>query len=117
MSPRKIPSKNKVATRGQRVPRASQSNTGEPGNGLKVFSLHALDERAAPTLAKLADERPSYHMFSMESDAATAQLDPETVAQRYLAQALASKSVPELTRRSRKALKANSRVSALKRFP
>src|ERR1700675_2201195 len=97
MSARKTLPKRKTVPRGRLNAQAGQSRAGEPGNGLKTFSMHALDERAAPMLAKLREERPSYPMFAMEGEAGTATLDPETVAQRYLAQALASKSVPELT--------------------
>ena len=59
--------------------------------------MHAFDETAAPMITKLREERVSHPMFAMEDTAGVTRLDPETVAQRYLEQALQSKSVAGLT--------------------
>jgi len=64
---------------------------------MATFSMHAFDESAAPAFAKLEEERGSHPMFAMEGAAGLPHLDPETVAQRYLTQALESKAVPSLT--------------------
>ncbi len=69
----------------------------QSGNGLKDFSMHALDERSAPMFAKLTEERASAPAFALIDAKTVAQVDPETIAKRYLQQALASKTVPALT--------------------
>ncbi len=67
-------------------------------NGLTTFSMHAFDPASAPLISKLKEEHVSHPMFaSLEGTPSIAELDPETVARRYLSQALESKSVPELT--------------------
>jgi Zn-dependent metalloprotease len=67
-----------------------------PNNGLKTFAMHALDKAAAPMLAKLTKERGAHPAFGLAATALP-QLDPETVAHRYLQQALQSDSVPLFT--------------------
>ena len=85
MAKRKAPAK-------KTAPRAAKS-----ANGLKTFSLHAFDATATPMLDSLRDERAAHPAFAMGGAAGVTQLDPETVAKRYLKQALESKSVPALT--------------------
>src|SRR5512140_3079065 len=85
MAKRKTPSK-------KTAPRASKS-----ANGLKTFSMHAFDEASAPALQSLRDERTAHPAFAMGGAAGGTQLDPETVAKRYVQQALESKAVPQLT--------------------
>jgi Zn-dependent metalloprotease len=80
-----------------RKPKTKKKTSSKPlDNGLKTFALHAQDKAAAPTLAKLAKERSAHPAFGL-AVATPAQLDPETVAQRYLQQALQSDAVPALT--------------------
>ena len=64
------------------------------GNGLLNFSMHAFDQSDASTLAQLTQERAEFSAFSLVGSANVAELDPETVAKRYLAQALQSSKVP-----------------------
>src|SRR5262249_43130689 len=68
----------------------------EFNNGLQVFSMHSLDDKAAPTFALLRDERPLSPAFAA-APVATGEVDPETAAERYLHQALQSRSVPTFT--------------------
>ncbi|GGA34373.1 M4 family metallopeptidase [Sphingomonas psychrolutea] len=70
--------------------------TDAPGNGLKSFSLHAGDVAEQPTFAALAAERDTLPAFSAAA-LATAAVDPETAARRYLDQALDSDSAPAFT--------------------
>jgi Zn-dependent metalloprotease len=67
------------------------------GNGLLNFSMHAFDESDASMLTKLTQERAEFPGFSLMGSANVAQLDPETVAKRYLAQALQSPTVSAFT--------------------
>ena len=67
------------------------------GNGLLNFSMHAFDQSDASTLAQLTQERAEFSAFSLVGSANVAELDPETVAKRYLAQALQSSTVPTFT--------------------
>ena len=85
MAKRKAPAK-------KTAPRAAKS-----ANGLKTFSLHAFDASSAPMLDSLREERAAHPAFAMGGAAGVTQLDPETVAKRYLKQALESKAVPALT--------------------
>jgi Zn-dependent metalloprotease len=64
---------------------------------MRTFSIHAFDEGDASILAKLAAERADFPAFSLAGSANVARLDPETVAKRYLAQALQSPAVPAFT--------------------
>jgi Zn-dependent metalloprotease len=73
------------------------SRSGKSGNGLKTFSMHSLDEATAPMMATLREERESRPAFAMANAAGFTQLDPETIAHRFLEQALQSKAVPGLT--------------------
>ncbi|MEO8368546.1 MAG: M4 family metallopeptidase [Candidatus Solibacter sp.] len=85
MAKRKAPAK-------KAAPRAAKS-----ANGMKTFSLHAFDASSAPMLDSLRDERAAHPAFAMGGAAGVTQLDAETVAKRYLKQALESKAVPALT--------------------
>ena len=67
------------------------------GNGLLNFSMHAFDQSDASTLAQLTQERAEFSAFSLEGPTNVAQLDPETVAKCYLAQALQSSTIPTFT--------------------
>jgi Zn-dependent metalloprotease len=66
-------------------------------SGLKTFSMHALDEAAAPMMAKLRDEHRAHPALAFGGVAANARVDAETAATRYLQQALKSSAVPSLT--------------------
>ncbi|MGB3549612.1 MAG: M4 family metallopeptidase [Candidatus Binatus sp.] len=66
-------------------------------NGLKTFAMHSADQKSAPLMATLREERVSYPAFASAVSGSPEALDPETVATRYLHQALDSKSVPALT--------------------
>lgn len=63
------------------------------GNGLKSFSIHVADVGAQPTFAALAAERSTLKAFA-EAPVASAALDPETAARRFLDQALQSDRTP-----------------------
>ena len=58
--------------------------------------MHASDQSSAGLIGKLKSEQPKAPGFSF-AGATTGDVDPETVAKRYLAQALASSSVPSFT--------------------
>ena len=62
------------------------------GNGLRTFSLHALDESSSGAIEQLQEERAAYPRFAPEGAESERDLDPETAARRYLGQALASVS-------------------------
>jgi Zn-dependent metalloprotease len=66
-------------------------------NGLKSFSLHSNNAASRPTLAQLSAEREEHPAFGLTGPADVQTLDPETVARRYLEQALQSPTVPQLT--------------------
>ncbi len=88
MAARKYIAKRKTKTAGKkRRPSAAA------GNGLKTFSMHALDEAAAPMMNALRDERRAHPTFGLTSTDDVKRLDPETMASRYLRQALQSDSV------------------------
>ncbi|MEO8592112.1 MAG: M4 family metallopeptidase [Candidatus Solibacter sp.] len=77
--------------------RKASPRAGHSANGMKTFSLHAFDKAAASMLDDLRDERAAHPAFAMGGAAGVTQLDAETVAKRYLKQALDSKAVPALT--------------------
>lgn len=92
-------SKKNTATRGKRGGIRRAAKASGFGNGLTQFSAHALDDAGAPLFAKLSQERtasPAF-AFAFAGPAAVAQLDPETIAKRYLDQALESKTVKSFT--------------------
>jgi Zn-dependent metalloprotease len=68
-----------------------------PGNGMETFSMHAFDKATAPMIDKLMQERSTNKSFAFTEAGKVADLDPETVAARYLDQALQSPAVPSLT--------------------
>jgi len=59
--------------------------------------MHAFDQTTAPMMGKLRYEGAAHPAFAMAGAGGVAHLDPETVAQRYLSQALESKSVKAFT--------------------
>jgi Zn-dependent metalloprotease len=67
------------------------------GNGMETFSMHALDEATKPMVETLRQERNARPSFALTSPQDIAKLDPETLAGRYLEQALQSKAVPSFT--------------------
>jgi Zn-dependent metalloprotease len=73
------------------------SGAGARDNGLRTFSLHAMDESGAGMLAALRAERPTRAAFALPETGAAEKLDPETAAEQYLAQALESDHVPTFT--------------------
>lgn len=64
-------------------------------NGLKSFSLHSSNEASKPAFIALSAERAKLPSFNFAGVANVKALDPETVAKRYIHQALASKAVPQ----------------------
>src|SRR5262249_15536498 len=66
-------------------------------NGLKTFTMHAFDEKTAPMVGKLSEERASSPAFSLTEARGVSRIDPETIAKRYLQGALDSTSVRSLT--------------------
>lgn len=66
-------------------------------NGLKTYSMHAYEEASSAALEQLREERSAYPGFALDHMAPQRVLDPETVARRYLDQALNSPSVPSFT--------------------
>lgn len=87
-------SRPKRRTAGKSVRRITRPKS--TGNGLKSFAMHALDQKAGPLLQKLTQERATASAFSLITAKNLTQIDPETIAKRYLQQALDSKSVPAL---------------------
>ena len=59
--------------------------------------MHAFDKRDASKLAKLTEERADFPAFALAGPESVGRLDPETVAKRYLAQALQSSTLPSFT--------------------
>ena len=90
---KKITAKGRVKQAGRKL----RPKVDKIGNGLRNFSMHALDKSDAPVLAKLTQERAHFPAFSLMGPANVAQVDPETVAKRYLAQALQSSTVRSFT--------------------
>ena len=66
----------------------------EQDNGLTSFSLHAYDESSAKQLGALQAEQAGHAAFALPGVESIVELDPETVARRYLQQALESSSLP-----------------------
>ena len=67
-----------------------------PENGLKTFAMHSGDEEQGPTVTTISEElesAASARSLGFEPE----NLDPETVARRYLDQMIASPTVPDLT--------------------
>jgi Zn-dependent metalloprotease len=67
-----------------------------PENGLRTFAMHSGDEGQGPTVSTLNEElesAASARSLPFEPE----NLDPETVARRYLDQMIASPAVPDLT--------------------
>jgi Zn-dependent metalloprotease len=64
---------------------------------METFSMHAFDKATAPMIDTLMQERNTNTSFALTKADDLPQLDPETVAARYLDQALQSKSVPSFT--------------------
>jgi Zn-dependent metalloprotease len=96
MSAKKKATKKKQAV-GSKTSGRSARAAGSSGNGMRTFAIHAFDKSTAPAITNLARERTSHPMFAMEGATGAADVNPETVAQRYLAQALESDAVPSLT--------------------
>jgi Zn-dependent metalloprotease len=59
--------------------------------------MHAFDQATAPAMARLSEERASHAAFAGPNVVEVTQLDPETVATRYLRQALQSDTVKAFT--------------------
>ena len=66
-------------------------------NGLKTFSLHSKEEASEASMAALRAEEAALPSFAFTTTADTSSVDPETMARRYLDQALASTAVREFT--------------------
>ena len=72
-------------------------NEQDAGNGMTTFSLHALDESSSDAIEQLREEQTARPGLIPEAVVTESDLDPETVARRYLQQALASEAVPSMT--------------------
>src|SRR5262245_28736280 len=66
-------------------------------NGLKSFSLHTNNKGSRKAMEALIEEQSEAPSFGLAATADVGTLDPETVARRYLNQALNSDAVPQLT--------------------
>jgi Zn-dependent metalloprotease len=95
MAKSKKSSKQKGTTSGARATKSKKAALA--GSGMKAFAMHVDDAATAPLFDKLDEERKASPLLAMAGPAGVSTLDPETVAARYLRQALASKSVPSLT--------------------
>ncbi len=69
----------------------------DESNGLTSFSLHAHDEASSKQFSALHAEQPGHPAFALPGGETVADLDPETVARRYLQQALESTALPAFT--------------------
>jgi Zn-dependent metalloprotease len=96
MADPKKPSKKKASPEGAKAAKPKKK-AGAADNGMKAFSMHLYDAASAPLFTKLSDERKASPSLSIASVGGISNVDPETVASRYLHQALDSKSVPSLT--------------------
>jgi Zn-dependent metalloprotease len=92
---RKTSGKARVSSR--RPKAASRRDIARSASGLTTFSMHAIDPAAAPMMAKLRDEHTAHPAFAFRGLAASAQVDAETAATRYLEQAFKSPAVRSLT--------------------
>jgi hypothetical protein len=94
---RKPASKKKgTVVTASRASRAVTKRT-QSGNGMATFSMSAFDKATAPMIGTLMKERDARPSFGLTKPTEVAQLDSETVASRYLEQALQSKAVPSFT--------------------
>ena len=93
---KKAASKARSATKKNRIARTPTKRT-LSGNGMETFSMHAFDKATAPMIDTLMQERNTNTSFALTRADELPKLDPETVAARYLDQALQSKSVPSFT--------------------
>lgn len=73
------------------------STRGLGGTGFRTFAMHANDPSDAHTFNALRAERTSLTAFALAESTGISNLDPETVARRYLQQSLASDAVPAFT--------------------
>lgn len=92
--PKKSP--KKAAAAGSRTPKAKKPPA-LAGSGMKTFAMHVNDAATAPMFEKLDEERKGSPAFTSALASGVSNLDPESVAVRYLRQALASRAVPSLT--------------------
>jgi Zn-dependent metalloprotease len=89
MTTRKTMAKKSTAPSRKRRP--------DGGNGLKAFSMHAASESGAKMISAVGAEIDAQPQLGFASSPTVAELDPETAAQRYLQQTLASNSVRSFT--------------------
>jgi len=66
-------------------------------NGLKAFSIHSNNEASKSAMAALSAEVAAHPSFAFAAAAGVTSVDPETVARRYLDQALGSTAVRNFT--------------------
>ena len=66
-------------------------------NGLNSFCMHRSDAGSKKAMSALTDERAASARFAFAAGVTAKSLDPETIAQAYLQQALASDAVPKFT--------------------
>jgi Zn-dependent metalloprotease len=84
-------SRRKTTTKKSAVP--SRKRRPDRGNGLNSFSMHAASIAGSAMIAAVGSEVEAHPHLGLAGGPTTAELDPETAAQRYLQQALASQSV------------------------
>ena len=89
MATRKTPTKKKATAKASR-PAATD-------NGMNSFSMHVSNEKTAPMVSAVDTELESHPRFGLAAGPTISELDPETAAQRYLDQALASDSVKKFS--------------------
>jgi Zn-dependent metalloprotease len=88
---------NRAGSRPSPASRRGPSRGGTVGNGMRTFSISAFDKATAPMVGALMEERSTHPSFALTNVGDVAKVDPETIASRYLQQALQSKAVPSLT--------------------
>jgi hypothetical protein len=91
-----VSKKTSTVPKTSRASRAVTKRT-QSGNGMATFSMSAFDKATAPMVGTLMEERDARPSFALTKPTEVAQLDSETVASRYLEQALQSKAVPSFT--------------------
>jgi Zn-dependent metalloprotease len=75
----------------------TRKSSKKPSTGFSTFAMHSSDPSDTKTFKALRKERPGLRGFGLAGSAATSNVDPETVARRYLQQSLASAAVPSFS--------------------
>src|SRR4030095_11499945 len=83
----------KPKTNKKRVP-GPRKRSSDTDNGLNTFSMHAANKTSTTMINAVGSEIAKQPHLTVAGGPTMAELDPETAAQRYVGQALASQSVP-----------------------